>query len=440
MTASQPSTPQHDGARAVTGTSVNDSHVLVSPLEAACQQLRAASDYLGLDEGVHNLLARPRREVTVSVPLRRDDGSLSVFTGYRVQHNLDRGPGKGGVRFAPTVDLDEIRALAMWMTWKCALIDLPYGGAKGGVTVDPRLLSQPELERLTRRYTSELVGVIGPERDIPAPDIGTDEQTMAWMVDTISVDRGYLVPGAVTGKPVSIGGSRGRSIATSLGVTQLALHALDDAHISRAGATAAVQGFGKVGKGVAQLLAQASIRVVAVSDQFGAIYAAGGLDIGALVTHVERTGTVAGFSGGENIDGAALMLLEVDLLLPCAVEGVITGLNAPDISARIIVEGANGPTTPEADVILNDRGIVVIPDILANAGGVVVSYFEWVQGNQAYWWTEDEVNTRLRRHMIGGWNLVSEEARRTGRTFRETATSIAVARVAEAHRVRGLYP
>ncbi|MFK0003050.1 Glu/Leu/Phe/Val dehydrogenase [Paenarthrobacter sp. NPDC090522] len=411
-----------------------------SPLEAAQEQLRVASDYLGLDSGVRALLAQPRREVTVSVPLRHDDGHVSVFVGHRVQHNLDRGPAKGGVRFSPHVNLDEVRALAMWMTWKCALLNIPYGGAKGGVAVDPRQLSVPELERVTRRYTSELVGVIGPERDIPAPDIGTDEQTMAWMVDTISVDRGYTVPGAVTGKPISIGGSPGRSIATSLGVVQVALAALEDRGITPGQASAAVQGFGKVGRGAAILLAEAGVRVVAVSDQYGAIHNAAGLDIDAVATHVDLTGSVVDFPESDAIEGAQLLELKVDLLAPCAVEGVLSGANAHQVSAKIIVEGANGPTTPEADKILQDRGITIVPDILANAGGVVVSYFEWVQGNQAYWWTESEVETRLRRHMIGAWELVRAEARRTGRTFRETATCIAVDRVAEAHRVRGLYP
>ncbi|MFJ4170752.1 Glu/Leu/Phe/Val dehydrogenase [Paenarthrobacter sp. NPDC089714] len=412
----------------------------VSPLDAAQDQLRVASDFLGLDSGVRALLAQPRREVTVSVPLRHDDGHVSVFVGHRVQHNLDRGPAKGGVRFSPHVNLDEVRALAMWMTWKCALLNIPYGGAKGGVAVDPRQLSLAELERVTRRYTSELVGVIGPERDIPAPDIGTDEQTMAWMVDTISVDRGYTVPGAVTGKPIAIGGSPGRSIATSLGVVQIALAALWDRGIEPRHASAAVQGFGKVGRGVALQLHEAGVKVVAVSDQYGAIHNAAGLDIEAVATHVDLTGSVVDYPGGDPVEGHELLELDVDLLAPCAIEGVLTGANAHQVSAKIIVEGANGPTTPEADTILQDRGITVVPDILANAGGVVVSYFEWVQGNQAYWWTEREVETRLRSHMIGGWELVRAEAQRTSRTFRETATSIAVARVAEAHRVRGLYP
>jgi glutamate dehydrogenase (NAD(P)+) len=411
-----------------------------SPLVAAHEQLHTAADYLGLDDGVRAVLATPRREVTVSVPLRHDDGHISVLTGHRVQHNLSRGPAKGGVRFAPNVDLDEVRALAMWMTWKCALIDIPYGGAKGGVAVDPRQHSTAELERITRRYTSELAGIIGPERDIPAPDIGTDERTMAWMMDTISVGRGYTVPGVVTGKPIPIGGSRGRSIATSYGVVQVALAALADAGRNPADATAAVQGFGKVGRGAAQLLSDAGVTVTAISDQYGAVHNPNGIDITALGKHVDASGSVSDFTGADPLPPAELLELNVDLLAPCAVESVITDQNAHRIQARLVVEGANGPTTPEADRILAEHDITVVPDILANAGGVVVSYFEWVQANQAYWWTESEVEARLADRMLAGWTRVRDEAARTGRSLRESATSIAVRRVAEAHTIRGLYP
>jgi glutamate dehydrogenase (NAD(P)+) len=410
------------------------------PLDAARSQLADAATYLGLDEGVHELLSHARREMTVSVPLRHDDGHVSLFIGHRVQHNLSRGPGKGGVRFSPQVNLDEVRALAMWMTWKCALIDLPYGGAKGGVTIDPRLHSLSELERVTRRYTSELAGFIGPERDIPAPDIGTDEQTMAWMMDTISVGRGYTVPGVVTGKPLQIGGSRGRADATSLGVSHVALAVLADLGIRANGARAAVQGFGKVGAGAARFLAEAGALIVSVSDQYGAIHAERGVDIPALEGWVEATGSVVGFQGAEPIGGDDLLELDVDLLAPCAVEGVITEENASRIRASVIVEGANGPTTPAADEILRRRGVTVVPDILANSGGVVVSYFEWVQANQAYWWTAAEVEDRLVRRMLAGWELVRTESTKSGRTLRDSATAIAVARVAEAHRIRGLYP
>lgn len=410
------------------------------PLAAAHQQLAEAARFLGLEEGIHALLAQPRREMTVRIPLRRDDGSMSLYTGHRVQHNVSRGPAKGGIRFSTSVDLDEVRALAMWMSWKCALIDIPYGGAKGGVAIDPRQHSTGELERVTRRYVSELADFIGPERDIPAPDIGTDEQTMAWIMDTISTGRGYSVPGSVTGKPLEIGGSRGRANATSLGVVHIALEALRSRGVSPEGSTAAIQGFGKVGAGAARLLADAGVRVIAVSDQFGAVYRSNGLDIHALEQHVARTGSVSGFNGGEALDNSLLLELDVQLLLPCAIEGVITAANAARIRADIIVEGANGPTSPDADAILADRGTLVVPDILANAGGVIVSYFEWVQANQAYWWSTLEVETKLTDRITAAWHTVQGEAKSTGRTLRSAATSIAVARVAQAHRLRGLYP
>ena len=410
------------------------------PLAAAHSQLATAARHLGLDDGLHEMLARPRREMTVSVPLRHDDGRISVYTGHRVQHSLSRGPAKGGVRYSPTVELDEVRALAMWMTWKCALVDIPYGGAKGGVAIDPRAHSASELERVTRRYTSELADFIGPERDIPAPDIGTDAQTMAWMMDTISVARGYTVPGAVTGKPLGIGGSRGRADATSRGVAQVALAALRDSGVEVSGATAVVQGFGKVGAAAARFLADAGMRVVAVGDADGAVHSPAGLDPRALAAHAAATGGVAGFAGADQIGAGALLELDVDLLVPAAVESVLRADNAPRVRASLVVEGANGPTTPEADEVFADAGVTVVPDILANAGGVVVSYFEWVQANQAYWWTEAQVEERLDERMLGGWALVRDEAARSGRSLRDTATSIAVSRVADAHRIRGLYP
>lgn len=418
----------------------NSSNPSRTPLGSAQQQLTEAAQFLGLTEGMHALLANPRREMSVSVPLRRDDGEVVLFHGYRVQHNLSRGPTKGGVRFAPGVNLDEIRALAMWMTWKCALIDIPYGGAKGGVAIDPRLHTSSELERVTRRYTSELAGFIGPERDIPAPDIGTDEQTMAWMMDTVSVSRGHTVAGVVTGKPIEIGGSRGRADSTSLGVAKVAIAALHHRMIKPAHASAAIQGFGKVGAGAARFLSEAGIRIVAVSDQYGAIYNARGLDISALEQHQRNTGTVVGFDAGEELESTLLLELDVDVLLPCAVEGVLTHANAPKVQASIVVEGANGPTTPEADEALHQLGVLVVPDILANAGGVVVSYFEWVQANQAYWWSTQQVEERLTERMLAGWELVRDRAEMTGLTLRAAATAIAVSRVAEAHRIRGLYP
>ena len=412
----------------------------VGPLVDAQAQLASAVATLDYEPGLHALLASPRREMTVSIPLRRDDGSVEVLTGHRVQHNVSRGPAKGGVRYSPQVDLDEVRALAMWMTWKCALIDVPYGGAKGGITVDPRRYSRPEIERLTRRYTSEILPIIGPDKDIPAPDIGTDEQTMAWMMDTFSVSSGYTVPGVVTGKPVSLGGSLGRASATSAGVVHIALAALEHVGITAARATAAVQGFGKVGADAALFLTEAGVKVVSVSDQYGAVHQAEGLNIRALQEHVAATGSVGGFPGAEAIPGEQLLALEVDLLVPAAVEGVLTGANAHEVRARVVVEGANGPTTAEADRVLAEAGVLVVPDILANAGGVVVSYFEWVQSNQAYWWSRQEVDHRLEHRMLSAWHHLLDVASARGLTLREAATVTAVERVADAHRTRGLYP
>jgi len=409
-------------------------------LDDAKSQLAAAIDVLGYDRNVYDMLSVPRREVTVSIPLRRDDGSHEVLIGHRVQHNFSRGPAKGGLRYSPDVTLDEVRALAMWMTWKCALLDVPYGGAKGGVRIDPREHSQAELERVTRRYTSEISPLIGPERDIPAPDIGTDERTMAWMMDTYSVQQGHTVLGVTTGKPIALGGSLGRATATSRGVAHIAFAALADRGIAVPGATAAVQGFGKVGRYAARFLAEAGMRVVAVSDQYGAVADEKGLDIASLEAHVDATGSVVGFLGSDELDGAAVLELDVDLLVPAAVEGVLNSSNAHRVKAKVIVEGANGPTTPEADEIFRSNGILVAPDILANAGGVVVSYFEWVQANQAFWWSAEEVEARLATRMDLAWRAVTEHARRLGLPLRAAATALAVERVAQAHLLRGLYP
>ncbi|UQS26665.1 Glu/Leu/Phe/Val dehydrogenase [Amycolatopsis thermalba] len=411
-----------------------------NPLDDARTQLREAVALLGYDQGMYDMLANPRREVTVSIPLRRDTGETEVLIGHRVQHNFSRGPAKGGLRYSPHVTLDEVRALAMWMTWKCALLDVPYGGAKGGIRVDPRHHSRAELERVTRRYTSEISPLIGPERDIPAPDIGTDEDTMAWMMDTFSVQQGHTVLGVATGKPMSLGGSRGRSSATSRGVVHIGLAALAHRGVAATRATAAVQGFGKVGRGAARFLAEAGLRVVAAGDQYGAIAAPGGLDIPALEAHVDATGSVVGFPCADAISPADLLEWDADLLVPAAVEGVLTAANAPRVRAKVIVEGANGPTTPDADAVFTANGQLVVPDILANAGGVIVSYFEWVQANQAYWWSADEVENRLRRRMLQAWEQVLAHATATGRPLRTAATTLAVERVAEAHRLRGLYP
>ncbi|TRW47559.1 Glu/Leu/Phe/Val family dehydrogenase [Georgenia yuyongxinii] len=411
------------------------------PLSDVLSQLRGAVDLLGYDEGLYSLLARARREMTVSIPLRRDTGSVEVLVGYRVQHNLSRGPAKGGLRFSSSVSLDEVRALAMLMTWKCALVDVPFGGAKGGVTFDPRMYSPAEIQRVTRRYTSEMMPLLGPSSDIPAPDIGTDERVMAWMMDTYSTAAAHTVPGVVTGKPVALGGSLGRSSATSLGVFLTARHALDHAGIKAAGARVAVQGYGKVGRGAVRYFYDAGFTVVGVSDEHGAIYNAEGIDVDELDTYFARAGTVVAFAGAETLhDREDLLELDVDVLVPAAVERVITSANVASVSARLVVEGANGPTTPEADAALRANGQLVVPDILANAGGVVVSYFEWVQGNQAYWWTQQEVEDRLAARMELTWNRVLAHASAADLDLRSAAMSLAVKTVAEAHLARGLYP
>ncbi|WP_261567392.1 Glu/Leu/Phe/Val family dehydrogenase [Frankia gtarii] len=412
-----------------------------SAWDTACVQLANAARHLGLDDGLHDLLRTPRRAITVSVPLLRDDGSLMVLTGYRVQHNLARGPGKGGIRYHPDTDLDEVKALAMWMTWKCALMGIPYGGAKGGIAVEPALLSRQERERMTRRYAAELVPLIGPEKDIPAPDVGTDEQTMAWIMDTYSAHTGHIATGVVTGKPLSIGGSAGRAGATSRGVQLALFAALRQTGRDPHDTTVAIQGFGKVGALAAQYLHDAGCKVVAVSDVKGGIYNPQGLNPAALIRHLaEGAETVVGFPGTDTLTNDDLLELDVDVLLPAALEGVITIENADRVKARIIVEGANGPVTAEADRILEDRGVMVVPDILANGGGVAVSYFEWVQDMQAYFWSEDEVNDRLRTLMERAYGEVAMLATTQGISMRKAAHIIGVSRVAEAHQTRGLYP
>lgn len=411
-----------------------------APLANALEQLRAAATTLEIDAGAVELLAQARREISVAVPLRRDDGAIEVFRGYRVQHNFTRGPAKGGVRFAPSVDLDEVRALAMWMTWKCALVDLPYGGAKGGVAIDPRQYSEAEIERVTRRYTSEILPVIGPDRDIPAPDVGTDERTMAWMMDTFSVSHGFTVQSVVTGKPIALGGSLGRATSTSRGVALVALAALELRGLAPTATSAAVQGFGKVGRHAARFLADAGVRVQAVSDQYGAVLSPGGLDLDALDRHVDVHGTVVGFAGADPLPAGDLLQLDVTLLVPAAVEGVIHEGNVNGVRASIIVEGANGPVTTGADAVLAARDVLVVPDILANSGGVIVSYFEWVQAKQTYRWSLDTVESRLRDRILSAWAAVATEQASRGGTLREAAMRIAVERVLEAHRNRGLYP
>ncbi|MCC2312880.1 Glu/Leu/Phe/Val family dehydrogenase [Cellulomonas xiejunii] len=428
---SSPPTPDGATAQPDPGT---------APLATAQAQLARAVEILGYDHDLHEVLATPRRELRVAVPLRRDDGRVRVFTGYRVQHNISRGPGKGGLRYAAGVDIDEVRALAMWMTWKCAVVDVPYGGAKGGVTIDPHAHSAAELERVTRRYTSEIMPMIGPERDIMAPDIGTNEQTMAWVMDTYSVNQGFTIPAVTTGKPLAVGGSLGRPTATSQGVVHTARAALRADGVELSEVSAAVQGFGKVGSHTARLLHEAGTRVVAVSDEHGGVRRDDGLDVPALLEHVAGTGSVTGFADADPLTNTDLLALDVDLLVPAAVEGVLDGTTAANVKARWVVEGANGPTTSEGDRILAERGIVVVPDILANAGGVVVSYFEWVQANQAYWWTEGEIAERLEQRMLASHAAVSALARAESVTLREAAMTIGVRRVAEAHLIRGLYP
>lgn len=409
-------------------------------LEEARQQLLEACHHLQLPEGEFHVLSQARRELTVTVPLLREDGSLEVFTGHRVQHNFSRGPAKGGVRYSADVDLDEVRALAMWMTWKCALLDVPYGGAKGGVNIDPETHTQRELERVTRRYTSEIIPIIGPTMDIPAPDMGTDEQTMAWMMDTYSVAVGHTVPSVVTGKPVSLGGSLGRREATSRGVVVVTLAAMERLGLTPRHTTAAVQGFGKVGRGAARFMYEAGCNVVAVSDVHGAVHNSRGLDIPALEAHFDRTGTLVGFAGADPLARDDLVFVEADVLIPAAREGVLHKDNAHGVKARLIVEGANGPTSAAADEIFRQQDILVVPDILANAGGVLVSYFEWVQGNQSYWWTLAEVQDRLRERILNSWTSVNKYAADHRLSLRSAATIMAVERVREAHMIRGLYP
>ncbi|HEY7332547.1 MAG TPA: Glu/Leu/Phe/Val dehydrogenase [Candidatus Limnocylindria bacterium] len=409
-------------------------------LASALAQFDQVADHLDLDPELRAVLRVPKREWTVRFPVRRTDGRVEVFTGYRVQHNMARGPAKGGMRFHPATDIDEVRALAMWMTWKCALVNVPFGGAKGGVTVDPRDLDADELARVTRRFTAELQGIIGPEIDIPAPDVGTNAQTMAWMMDTYSMHAGYSVPGVVTGKPISLGGSEGRADATGLGVAFTVRRAATKVGLGLAGARVAVQGFGNVGESAARNLSLMGARVVAVTDIGGGVQDPDGLNVDRLKRHLEETGTIAGAPRTRPIDNAELLAMDVDVLVLAALEGQLTGANAADVRARIVAEGANGPSTPEADAILDKRGIPVIPDILCNAGGVVVSYFEWVQNLQSMQWKPEDVAQRLRRVMDDAFDEVWQVSEEQSIAMRLAALSIAVGRVALAQRLRGLYP
>ena len=411
-----------------------------SPWRQALLQLDQAAQIMDLPADIHETLKHPKRILQVAVPVEMDEGHLQVFTGFRVHHNTARGPSKGGIRYHPDVSLDEVKALAMWMTWKCAVVGIPYGGAKGGVIVDPKVLSRGELERLTRRYASEILPLIGPERDIPAPDMGTDAQIMAWIMDTYSMNQGYSVPGVVTGKPVAVGGSLGRGTATSRGVVYVTVATLKHTGLPVDQARVVIQGYGKVGGPAVQLLHDQGCMVVGVSDVMGGVYNPKGLSPMGLASYKEETGTVAGYPGGEAIGSDEVLEVETDVLIPAALEGVITEDNAERITAKVVVEAANGPTTPEGDEILHERGVLVVPDILANAGGVTVSYFEWVQDIQAYFWSEDEVNERLREIMESAHVQVIELAEEKKATMRQAATMIGVQRVAEAIETRGLFP
>jgi len=417
-----------------------DATVENDALSTALTQFDDAAERLHLDDDMRRVLRVSKRELSVNFPVNMDDGSINVFCGYRVQHSIVRGPAKGGLRYSPHVSLDEVRALAMWMTWKAAVVNLPFGGAKGGVMVDPRALSAAELEDLTRRYATEISIIIGPSEDIPAPDMGTNQQIMAWIMDTISMHRGHTVPGVVTGKPVAVGGTLGRLEATGRGILFVIEELCSQRGIGLEGATVAIQGFGNVGSVAAHLLQRAGAKVIAVSDREGGVHDGNGLDIGSLLECRSDAKPLAECSGVDKITNAELLALPADFLIPAALEGQITSRNAGDVRARFIVEGANGPTTPKADRILGEQGVTVVPDILANAGGVIVSYFEWVQDLQFYFWEEDEVNDRLRKVITRAYRQVAAAAERDGLTMREAAMALGVARVAEAASIRGIYP
>jgi glutamate dehydrogenase (NAD(P)+) len=433
MTATIAAAPQALGTtRAVPTAETN-------PLAAMLARYDRAVHHLGLDSGLNRVLSQPQYEITVSIPIERDNGDLEVFTGFRVIHNTARGPGKGGIRFDVHVDQDEVRALAAWMTWKCAVVDIPFGGAKGGVLCDPHAMSPRELERLTRRYTAGIINTLGPESDVPAPDVNTNEQTMSWVLDTYSMHVGHSSPAVVTGKPIALGGSLGRREATGRGCLISVEEALDHLGMKMQGATVAVQGFGKVGGIAAELLAAAGAKVVAIGDRTGAMHNANGIDVAGAAQWVATHGVLEGFRGGDRISDEELLTLDVDVLVPAALENVITSANAANIRARILCEGANGPTTAAADAILDAKGVFVIPDILANAGGVTVSYFEWVQNRAAYYWTEDVVNERLGHVMRRSFADVLRLSQQHQVTMRTAAYMLGIGRVAEAHRLRGVY-
>jgi len=412
----------------------------LNPFEIAKQQFHRAADYLDLDASTRNVLSNAKRQLIVSIPVKMDGGEVQVFEGYRVQHNIARGPAKGGIRYHPNVTLDEVKALASWMTWKCATVGIPYGGGKGGVICNPKSMSKSELERLTRRYAFEIAPIIGPDRDIPAPDVYTDEQTMAWIMDTISMVRGHTELGVVTGKPISLGGSQGRSEATARGCLYALREACKVNNMNLKGARVAVQGFGNAGANIARLVAEDGAKVVAASDSKAAIFAESGIDIQAALKHKAETTSLAGLKGTKEIANEDLIGVDCDILLPSALENAITLANVGNVKAKIIAELANGPTTPGSDRVLADEGVFLVPDILANAGGVTVSYYEWVQDQYSFFWSESQINETLEQTMRAAFNSVRETARKYDTDMRTGAYILAVDRVAEATRVRGIFP
>jgi glutamate dehydrogenase (NAD(P)+) len=424
----------------VSAVDAQTTHLRENPFEIARQQLRLVGETFDIDPNLINVLSQCKKAVCVAIPTRMDDGSVVPFQGYRVTHNIARGPSKGGIRYHPDVTLDEVKSLAMWMTWKCALMGIPFGGAKGGVVCDPKRLSVGEIERMTRRFTSEIITEIGPERDIPAPDVGTGPREMAWIFDTYSMNKGHSVLGVVTGKPLTIGGSLGRLEATARGGLFALLEALERLGQELAGQSVVVQGFGNVGSFFALFAHQYGAKVIALSDSSGGVHNPGGIDVPAAMEFKAETGSLAGLKGTESITNEELILLECDVLAPSALEQVITAENADKVRTKIIVEGANGPTTPAADDILEDRGVVILPDVLANAGGVVVSYFEWVQGLQEYFWKEEEINAKLHEIVQKAFHETWELREKRKTSMRMAAYGLAVGRVAEATTIRGLYP
>jgi glutamate dehydrogenase (NAD(P)+) len=412
----------------------------LNPHRIAQIQFDIAAEYLKLDQGLRQILRTPKRVLEVSIPTKMDNGQVKVFTGYRVQHNVVRGPAKGGIRYHPGVTPDEVKALAMWMTWKTATVNIPYGGGKGGVVCDPKRMSKPELERMTRRYTAEILPLIGPEQDIPAPDMYTDSQTMAWIMDTYSMTKGYSTLGVVTGKPVSIGGSEGRKEATARGVLVVVEEACKVKKMALRGASVAIQGFGNVGSLVARLFSEKKARIVAIGDSRGAVFNSRGIDPLKAMRYKDRSGTVVGMPGTSRMSNDDLLTMKCDILVPAALENVITLNNVDQIKAKIVAEAANGPTTPHADEVLARKGIMLLPDILANAGGVTVSYFEWVQDLQSFFWPLTEVNTKLESVMRRAFLEVHETMRKHRTHMRTGAYVLGVGRVAEATLVRGLFP